>query len=727
MPRVFLTLAVLIHAAMLLAGCDGAPTRLSSAEAARTTRPERPVATTQTPSVRASEVPEMPARLSAAAPSGNGGTPTTTSGSAQILAESPVPLALVPAVTAALALPTPTLAPTGTPAPPTPTSVSTATPVPPTATPVPPTPTPTLPPLHNTQNTRWLQRSYPALYRQIQLLPWVEDGVADPERETIDQLLYLGVGSISNLESTLALPWLGDVVTEAEHKIIYWLSALDFEDEDAAGRVLALPWIQDGVSAPEGDAVRWLHSVAYRDETSANRIIRMPFLESLEPDDLLALRGMHNLAVNGHLSFLLGRPALEGGITDAETALVAAAATVSSLDEIGRMLSPGYTRVETASLSTKKTPYLKISIFRTGTQSKPWTAEAVRDAVEFAENKMGQALPVDHVVLVLDQHAVTGSFAGTNHGFAIGYMPDREDAGDLFDQYKFQLGLVHEVAHYYWSGNADWIDEGLASVFEYMFGLERRMSPGLLENRRRYCDVHDLQMLTDWDPTRTSNQFHCNYYLGESLFRDLLESLGEPEFIKRLRQLHQLSAAQQEEDTTPGIETVVRMFSNRGDITDEHWSGGLNAPENRPFDEGAGRTHHGLVQWDQYPVYDGGWVRFRGTLLQDAVLSQETIRQAMTGGYSNFSVTSADGNAYLGSILPPLNDGSKWVLDDAGGSVASEYRLSGSEFSVRFPFPAVLENPSEYVVIVWGFRDGRRNSDMGRDVDVLGFARIRTP
>ena len=58
----------------------------------------------------------------------------------------------------------------------------------------------------------------------------------------------------------------------------------------------------------------------------------------------------------------------------------------------------------------------------------------MRDAVEFAENKMGQALPVDHVVLVLDQHAVTGSFAGTNHGFAIGYMPDREDAGDLFDQ-----------------------------------------------------------------------------------------------------------------------------------------------------------------------------------------------------------------------------------------------------------------------------------------------------
>ena len=572
-----------------------------------------------------------------------------------------------------------------------------------------------------------MQRNYPALYRQIQLLPWVEDGVTGAERETIDELLYLGVGAISNLQSALVLPWMRDGITEHEYEAVYLLRALGFEDEEAAGAVLALPWMQDGVSKVESDAVRWLHGVATRDETSAGRLISMPFLLSVEPDDLLALRGMHKLAVDGHLPFLLGRPTLEGGITDAETALIAAAATVSSLDEMGRMLLSKYTSVEMASLGTKKTPDLQISIFRTGTQPKPWTAEGVRDAVEFAENTMGQPLPVDHVVLALNVHAVAGNFTGTNHGFAIGYMPDHEDADRPLDQYKFQLGLVHEVAHYYWSGNADWIDEGLASVFEYMFGFGRGLSPGFLDNPRRYCAAHDLQMLSDWDPLRSSNQFQCNYYLGEELFRDLLESMSETEFNGRLREFYRLSLKKQEEDVTPGVETVVRVFRGRGNITERHWSGGLNAPENRPFDEGVGRTHHGLVHWGPYPVYDGGWVRFKGTLLHDAVLSRETVRQSMEGGYPNFTLTSADSHEHLGSVLPPLTDGTKWVLDNPGDSVAGEYRLSGNGFSVRFPFPASLGSPSEYVVIVWGFKESGRTAETGGNIDILGFARIRTP
>ena len=53
---------------------------------------------------------------------------------------------------------------------------------------------------------RWLQSVHPALYRQVQELTWVKDGLSERERETLDELLYMGVGEISNLESVLALP-----------------------------------------------------------------------------------------------------------------------------------------------------------------------------------------------------------------------------------------------------------------------------------------------------------------------------------------------------------------------------------------------------------------------------------------------------------------------------------------------------------------------------------------
>ena len=74
------------------------------------------------------------------------------------------------------------------------------------------------------------------------------------------------------------------------------------------------------------------------------------------------------------------------------------------------------------------------------------------------------------------------------------------------------------------------------------------------------------------------------------------------------------------------------MVSDQAGIVDTHWSGALNAPENRPFDEGVDRISHDLIQWDQHPTYDGQEVSFNGTLLDDAVLSSETVSQAREGG-----------------------------------------------------------------------------------------------
>ena len=87
--------------------------------------------------------------------------------------------------------------------------------------------------------------------------------------------------------------------------------------------------------------------------------------------------------------------------------LITATATLQDAEEINRLLDPGYTSIETVSGGTRMTPNLRISIIRTGTQSRPGTTDAVRDAVEFVERSMQLPLPIDHVIVVLNEKAVT--------------------------------------------------------------------------------------------------------------------------------------------------------------------------------------------------------------------------------------------------------------------------------------------------------------------------------
>ena len=140
--------------------------------------------------------------------------------------------------------------------------------------------------------------------------------------------------------------------------------------------------------------------------------------------------------------------------------------------------------------------------------------------------------------------------------------------------------------------------------FEYMYGVETGVSPGLLEKpQREDCEAHDLEMLTEQDPEQEDfERFHCNYYLGQSLFLELLESLGVEVFNERLRELYRLSLAAKDTGDTPGIAQVRQAFHDQADVVEKHWSGKLNAPENRPFDEGRYLTNHDLIQWEQYPT-----------------------------------------------------------------------------------------------------------------------------
>ena len=221
---------------------------------------------------------------------------------------------------------------------------------------------------YDTQNLRWLQQSHPSLYSQVEALPWVQDGLSQLERDTIDQLLYIGASDIPSLEATLGLPWVQDAVSEVEY-----------------------------------DALDWLSNLGVRDIPNLAAIIAMPFLQTPDTTDVLALRSMHNLAHKEVLVPLIEHAAFLDGISESETTLVTAAGTVyRDPQEVGRMLDPGYATIESSTSETG----VQLSIIRTGSQAQVWTAGALSDAVEFAEQTMLLDLPVDHVVLVLSEKAV---------------------------------------------------------------------------------------------------------------------------------------------------------------------------------------------------------------------------------------------------------------------------------------------------------------------------------
>ena len=486
---------------------------------------------------------------------------------------------------------------------------------------------------------------------------------------------------------------------------------------------MGLPWVQDAISEVEYDVIDWLGNLGAHDTPILATIITMLFLQTPDTTDVLALRSMHKLAQEEALAPLMDHASVLDGITEDETTLVTAVGTLyRDIDEISRMLDPGYASIEVVTAATG----LQSSIIRTGNQPQSWTADALADAVDFAERVMLLDLPVDHVILVLNDKAVPGTAAGSNYGFAIGYLPEYEQMQDTFEGRAFQQGLVHEVAHYYWRESENWIDEGLANTIEYMHGTDNGLSPGQLKTRREDCEAHDLEMLSEWDAPIGSPEYDCNYYLGERLFLELRESLDDAEFSEKLRELYQLFLTAQEADQTPGIATVRQVFIDQGGIVDKHWSGGLNAPENRPFDEGIDRISHDLIQWDQHPTYDGQEVALSGTLLDDAVLSSEIISQAREGGgYSNFTLSLANGRDLVGFILPSLEGGRRWLLENPGDTVATVYQLYERSFTVKFPFPQMLDSPSDYTVIVWGFRDESRTPSIGENIDILGYARIR--
>ena len=399
-------------------------------------------------------------------------------------------------------------------------------------------PTRTIPTeLSEMENADWLRSRHSGTHKAIKELRWVKDGLTGQEAETVQDLLYMAVN-----------------------------------DHETLKRVLDLQWVKDDINGSEAKATRNLMYLSYRDQSTSRNLTEMPFLGSITESDALLISGLHGRAHRGTLSEFMAHPTIADGIADDETVLATAVTTIDDQAYMNSLLNPGNATVETIQTASPRTQNLTISIVRAGTRRATDSSIIIEEAVEYVEDFMDMPLPTNHVIVLLDDSGVIKGFAGVNYGEAIAYLRKGEDGSD-WDRARFSLGMVHEVAHYFWRGSEDWIDEGMANTIEHRFGVELGLPRQMFTTERKGCSVKTLQELSSLDPSNHSPQFQCNYYLGEKLFLELQNAMTPAAFRQAVHSLYQKSLVLREQDRTAGIQQVREAFQTRYDIVEKHWDG----------------------------------------------------------------------------------------------------------------------------------------------------------
>ena len=480
--------------------------------------------------------------------------------------------------------------------PPTPTAVVVPSPTP-TATPR-PVPTPVPSPLRAFQNGRWLEQEDPQLASAMSELGWVKDGINDIESAVIQDFLYIAytsrpatssivssawvqdgidgveaeairwlknIGSAEVASSVVSLGWVLDGIEEIEVRAIQELSYIDYADSKAATSVVSLGWVADGIREIEVKALEELSYLTNRDAEAAMRIVGMPFVQTIEPPDISAIESLAQLAAFRTDTFVgvMDHPTVQAGISDEWAVIVATLNGVAKVNPglIDVLLDNSSVYLEQRTVTLPLAGDVGLFIIRTGpgaARSMDLLEHSVRGAEEF----MGAPLPTNFVG-VLYADAVPGYAAGTNFGTHIAILPKYDVNDDSREAERAGTTLAHEVAHYYWSGNEDWVDEGAAELMASIVDGARFGHPTAVTNAP--CGhAASLAELESLGASRGDAEFGCNYSLGERLFVELYRTHGRGTFQRGFRDLYLASEIEDEREddrgTSVGIEHVREAF-----------------------------------------------------------------------------------------------------------------------------------------------------------------------
>ena len=268
----------------------------------------------------------------------------------------------------------------------------------------------------------------------------------------------------------------------------------------------------------------------------AIEILEMSFLDTIESPDAMAIRDLGKFQHEaGAAEFLrrMAHPTLSDGISGEEAKIVTLIyRTNKYMPELVDVLLDGNSVfLEERTIDLPWTGQTLLTIIRlrdVDTQSM----DVLEQAVRVNEEYMGESYYTNWIALFFAKDArEKGAEAHHYTHFTFGLNKDDKALERTFY-------YTHEVAHYYWRdigarNNPSWLNEGAAN-FLGLVGEHRRIGTPI------HLDSHPIRLscpyattiaeLEALDPDRGTDQFRCNYRLGEDLFMGLYHTLGEDTF-----------------------------------------------------------------------------------------------------------------------------------------------------------------------------------------------------
>ncbi|MDE2669436.1 MAG: hypothetical protein OXI51_07250 [Chloroflexota bacterium] len=405
-----------------------------------------------------------------------------------------------------------------------------------------------------TEHERWivwnlkeLAAYAPELTSLVASFPWFQDHVTESERWTVSNLRMLAAAEPQLAGLVASFPWFQDGVTESERWTVWGLKEISAAEPQFARLVASYPWVQDDVTDYERLAVQNLRHIV---GAGVDAMVTAPYLEALSPAGAAATTALAYLALWAPegLALVVEHPTVADGITEDETTVVSTLWGVHQTepDLIETLLDPAKVMLESRPITLPLAGEVTVTVIRT----KPGmerTMDLVEAAVGAIEELMGHPLP-SHQVTFLFADAVPTTFFGAHYGTHIALSP-KVDSMSMSRDNAYRP-IVHEVAHYYWTGNEPWVNEGVANLLTTVVDgtfkdLPERDAVFPCPYARRISDLESI------GPQQRSRQFLCSYSLGERLFRDLYRKLGE-DFWDGLQRLYEKSLLDDDSDECSG-------------------------------------------------------------------------------------------------------------------------------------------------------------------------------
>ena len=329
-------------------------------------------------------------------------------------------------------------------------------------------------------------------------------------------------------------------------------------------------WAENQNSQEVGPVIESLMFIADYDEDRAVDLTGMPFLDTLEEPDVHAAETLVGLFYWENEAFqeVMSHRTVSDGITDEEAKLISLLAGLHENNPalVREILNVSRTNVTEKKISLPLGGDVTLAIVRTE-GGKTISMDLLEKAVRETESLMGIPFPSQYITLLFEK-TVPEDAEGVHVGNFIAILPSYEKLEAERRSVLAHL-IIHEVAHYYWRNGQAWLNEGAAD-FTATY-VERKGSKKALEPSNEPCDaditLRDLEKL-EWAGSEA--HFACNYALGERLFIDLYNTLGEKAFRRGMQQLYHSSEKVYEQSAgMAGIWELRQAFKKEAELSSD--------------------------------------------------------------------------------------------------------------------------------------------------------------